>query len=103
MLNLLFFVAGDPEAGGNPFVSFIFIGLIFLIFWLFIIRPQSKRQKEIERKVGEMRKGDKIVTSGGVVGTLHTTDDDTVLLEIDKDVKVRILKNAIVDVNPNKK
>lgn len=93
----------DPQGGGNPLVSFVFLGLIFLIFWFFIIRPQSKKQKEIQQKVSEMRKGDKVVTSGGMVGSLHTTDDDSVLVEVDKDVKIRVLKSAIVDVNPNKK
>lgn len=92
----------DPE-GGSPFASFIFLGLIFFIFWFFIIRPQSKKQKEIQNKVSEMKKGDKVVTSGGMLGILHTSDEESVLLEVDKDVKVRVLKNAIVDVNPNKK
>ncbi|MCC5933938.1 MAG: preprotein translocase subunit YajC [Candidatus Cyclonatronum sp.] len=92
----------DPE-GGSPFASFIFLGLIFFIFWLFIIRPQSKKQKEIQQKVTEMKKGDKIVTSGGMLGILHSNDEETVLIEVDKEVKIRVLKNAIVDVNPNKK
>lgn len=92
----------DPE-GGSPFASFIFLGLIFFIFWFFIIRPQSKKQKEIQQKVTEMKKGDKIVTSGGMLGILHSNDEETVLLEVDKEVKIRVLKNAIVDVNPNKK
>jgi preprotein translocase subunit YajC len=92
----------DPE-GGSPFASFIFLGLIFFIFWFFIIRPQSKKQKEIQQKVSEMRKGDKVVSSGGLLGIVHTIDDESVLLEVDKDVKVRVLKTAIVDVNPNKK
>lgn len=92
----------DPE-GGSPFASFIFLGLIFFIFWFFIIRPQSKKQKEIQQKVTEMKKGDKIVTSGGVLGILHSNDEETVLIEVDKEVKIRVLKNAIVDVNPNKK
>lgn len=89
--------------GGSPFASFIFLGLIFFIFWFFIIRPQSKKQKEIQNKVTEMKKGDKVVTSGGMLGILQSTDDESVLIEVDKDVKVRILKSAIVDVNPNKK
>ncbi|AXI99907.1 protein translocase subunit yajC [Cyclonatronum proteinivorum] len=92
----------DPE-GGSPFASFIFLGLIFFIFWFFIIRPQSKKQKEIQQKVTEMKKGDKIVTSGGMLGILHSNDEETVLIEVDKEVKIRVLKNAIVDVNPNKK
>jgi len=93
---------GSPDGGGG-FESFIFLGLIFFIFWFFIIRPQSKKQKEIQTKVSEMKKGDKVVTSGGMLGILHSTEDESVMIEVDKDVKVRVLKSAIVDVNPNKK
>lgn len=100
MIELL--LMGDPQGGGSPFASFIFLGLIFFIFWFFIIRPQSKKQKEIERKVSEMKKGDKVVTSGGMLGILVSNDDESALVEVDKDVKVRILKTAIVDINPTK-
>ncbi len=93
----------DPEGGGGAFSSFIFLGLIFFIFWFFIIRPQSKKQKEIQQKVSDMKKGDKIVTSGGMLGILQQSDEETALVEIDKEVKVRVLKSSIVDVNPNKK
>ena len=93
--------AGDPESGGG-FTSLIFLAAIFLVFYLFIIRPQSKKQKEIQNKVTGMKKGDKVVTSGGVVGIVSSIEDDSIMLEIDKDVKVKLLKNAIVDVNPQK-
>ena len=97
----LLFVA-DPEGGGGGFTSLIFLAAIFLVFYLFIIRPQSKKQKEIQKKVSEMKKGDKIVTSGGMVGIVTSIEDDSIMLEVDKDVKVKLLKNAIVDVNPQK-
>ncbi len=94
--------AADPEGGGGGFTSLIFLAAIFLVFYLFIIRPQSKKQKEIQNKVSGMKKGDKVVTSGGVVGIVSSIEDDSIMLEIDKDVKVKLLKNAIVDVNPQK-
>ena len=100
-MNLLFFLAGDPSQGGG-FESLFFLVALFLVFYLFIIRPQSKRQKEIQKKVSEIKKGDKIVTSGGVVATVISTEETTVLAEIDKDVKVRFLKSAVVEVNPEK-
>lgn len=94
-------MAGDPSQGGG-FESLFFLVALFLVFYLFIIRPQSKRQKEIQNKVGAMKKGDKIVTSGGVVGIVNAIDESTILVEVDKDVKVRFLKTAITDVNPEK-
>jgi preprotein translocase subunit YajC len=93
---------GGAEGGGGTWTTLIFMGAIFVIFYWFIIRPQSKRQKEIKEKVNNVQKGDKIVTSGGMIANVSNVDDDTVLAEIDKGVKARFNKSAITDVNPNK-
>lgn len=91
---------GSPEDAG--WMNLIFLGLIFAVFYFFIIRPQSKRQKEIQEKVSNLEKGDKIVTTGGIIAQVTTIDEDSVLAEIDSGVKVRFQKNAITDVNPKK-
>lgn len=102
MLNLaILFLMGSPE-GDAGWMNLIFIGAIFLIFYWFIIRPQSQKQKEIQEKVSKMEKGDKIVTTGGMIAKVTTVDDDSVLAEIDSGVKARFKKSAITDVNPNK-
>lgn len=93
----LLLMAGEE---GSGWTSLIFMAAIFLIFYWFIIRPQSKRQKEIQEKVSKMEKGDKIVTSGGMVAQVTSVEDDSVLAEIDKGVKARFMKNSITDVNP---
>ncbi|MEX0928842.1 MAG: preprotein translocase subunit YajC [Balneolales bacterium] len=90
------------DQGDGGMTSLLFLAAIFAVFYFFIIRPQSKKQKEIQTKVSEMKKGDKVISSGGLVGTVGSIEDDSVMLEVDKDVKVRLLKNAIVDVNPKK-
>lgn len=100
MNTLLMFILADPDAGGGAFTSLFFLAAIFFVFYFFIIRPQHNKQKEIQNKVSEMRKGDKVVSSGGVVGTVHTIEDKSILLEVDKDVKIKLLKSAIADVNP---
>ncbi len=100
-MMIMLFLA-DPEGGGGGITSLIFLAAIFLVFYLFIIRPQSKKQKEIQNKVSQMKKGDKVVTSGGMVGIVSAIEDDSIMLEVDKEVKVKLLKNAIVDVNPEK-
>ena len=101
-LNIVLMMDGGQSGGGSMFPSLIMLVAIFGIFYFFIIRPQNKRQKERKDKVSNMKKGDKIVTSGGMIANVNTVDDDTVLAEIDKGVKARFNKSAITDVKPEK-
>jgi preprotein translocase subunit YajC len=98
MYALVLLLMGSPDDGA--YLNLIFLGLIFAVFYFFIIRPQTKKQKEIREKVNNLEKGDKVITSGGLVGHVNKIEDDSILLEIHKDVKARIMKNAISDVNP---
>lgn len=93
---------GSPSGDDGALINLLFLGALFFVFYFFIIRPQSKRQKEIQKKVEEMKKGDKVVTGGGLIGTVNTIDEETVLLEIDSGVKARFQKGSITDVNPGK-
>ncbi len=98
-----FFLLAPPDGeGGGAMINLLFLAAIFFVFYFFIIRPQTKRQKEIQKKVSEMKKGDKVVTGGGMYGIVNSIDEDTVLLEIDSGVKARFQKSSITDVNPGK-
>lgn len=100
----LIFLMGSPQQGGDGgMISLLFMAAIFVVFYLFIIRPQSKRQKEIQQKISSIKKGDKVVTNGGIIGIVSSIEDDSLLVEIDNNVKVRFLKNSVTDVNPQKK
>ncbi|PWN07859.1 preprotein translocase subunit YajC [Rhodohalobacter mucosus] len=102
-ISTIYFLMGNPEGGGDgAIINLLFLGALFFVFYFFIIRPQSKRQKEVQKKVSEMKKGDKAVTSGGMIGIVNTIDEETVLLEIDSGVKARFQKGSITDVNPGK-
>ena len=92
----------DGGAGNGGIINIVFLGAIFVVFYFFIIRPQSQQQKEIKRKVEGMKKGDKVVTGSGIIGILSSIEDDSVLVEVGSNVKIRFLKTAITDVNPNK-
>jgi len=94
---------GGGEGGDGAIINLLFLGALFFVFYFFIIRPQSKRQKEIQHKVSEMKKGDKVVTGGGMIGVVNSIDEETVLVEIDSGVKARFQKSSITDVNPGKK
>jgi preprotein translocase subunit YajC len=93
----------SPDTGGDGLIGLLFPLLLIVVFYLFLIRPQSKRQKEIQKKVDDLKKGDKVITNGGIVGTISSIEDDQVLIEIDTNVKVRFMKSSVVEVNPNKK
>lgn len=86
-----------PAAQGTGGASFwIMMILLFAVMWLFMIRPQRKQQKELEKFRNELKKGDKIVTAGGIYGTVDEISDRSVLVKVDGEVKLRIDKNSIV-------
>ena len=83
------------ETGSNNGSMFIMLALIFVVMWFFMIRPQRKQQKEMENFRNSLKNGDKVVTIGGIYGTIAEVKDTYVLLEVDKDVKIRVNKMAI--------
>lgn len=95
-LALILQAAPAGNAGGmGSFSGIIMIVLLFVVFYFFMIRPQSKRQKEIKNFRASMKVGDKVITSGGIYGRIKEINDDSVLLEIDENVRVRVDKNSV--------
>ena len=82
-------------AQGSGLSMWIMLALFFIVMWFFMIRPQSKQQKEMENFRNSLKNGDKVVTIGGIYGTIAEVKDNYVLLEVDKDVKIRVNKQAI--------
>ena len=98
-MKALYFVlqaapAASQQGGGAGF--WIMILALFLVMWLFMIRPQRKQQKEMERFRSELKKGDKVVTAGGIYGTVAEIQERSVLIKVDGEVKLRVDKNSIV-------
>ena len=95
-------IAMAPQGGeggsGSLISTVIMFGAIFAIFYFMIIRPQQKRAKEREKLLSNIEKGDKIVTSGGVHGTIVGLEDKTALIEIATNVKIKIERSAIGSV-----
>jgi len=81
-------------------MSFLPIVGMIAIFWFLIIRPQMKRQKEHQQKVAAMKKGDQVVTAGGLVGKVIKVDDVYVELELGTNVRVKAIKATIGDIIP---
>ena len=89
--------AGAEGAAAGGFLASPFLPLIaiFLIFYFMIIRPQRKRQKEHDKMLSGINRGDQIVTIGGFLGTVREVRDDTFQIELAENVRVRILKSAV--------
>ncbi len=99
-LPLLAAPTGGPQITGwqAQVLNLAPLLLIFVVFYLVLIRPQQQRQKKLSQMVGAMVKGDKVVTSGGMVGTVWAVkDDNTVVVQVG-DTRLDFLKSAIVQV-----
>ena len=88
--------AQAAQAQGGGWSMWIMLALIFVVMWFFMIRPQRKQQKELQNFRDSLKKGDKVVTVGGIFGTVAEIKDTTVLIEVDNHVKIRVSKNALV-------
>lgn len=97
-----FLIAMGPQpgqGGGGSLVStFIMFGAIFAIFYFMIIRPQQKRAKERDQLLSNLQKGDKIITNGGIHGTIEGLEEKTALVKISDNVKIKIERSAIATV-----
>ncbi len=99
MLELIAMAPQSGEGGGGGMIStIIMFGAIFLIFYFMIIRPQQKRAKERDKMLANIQKGDKVVTSGGVHGTIAGIDEKTVLLDVGDKVKLKVERSAVSSV-----
>ena len=95
-----FYVPMQAAAPANPLIQLMPMILIFGIFYFFIIRPQQKRQKNLSKMVEALKKGDKVVTSGGILGVVTSLQQDYVVIKTgDSDTtKMEVLKSAITGI-----
>ncbi|WP_260482677.1 preprotein translocase subunit YajC [Sphingomicrobium flavum] len=90
--------AAAPSAGASFFVQMFPLLLIFVIFWFLLIRPQQKRMKEHQATINAVKKNDKVVTGGGLIGKITKVTDDEVEIEIANGVRVMALKSTLSGV-----
>ena len=96
-MNILnMFLLQAPGQQGNSWSGLLMIVLIFVIFWLFFIRPQNKRAKEQQKFRENLQKGDKVVTIGGIHGKVEEVRENTVLVSVDHNTKIEFEKSAII-------
>jgi preprotein translocase subunit YajC len=101
---MLFSPAYAQAAGGAPagfdFISLMPLVLIFVVFYFLLIRPQQKKMKSHRDMIGGVKRGDKVLTGGGIIGTVVKVEDgdDVLLVEIAKDIRVRVARSTISDL-----
>ncbi len=97
-MNILTFILqANPgaQAQGGSMSFILMMVLIFAVMWFFMIRPQRKQQKELEKFRNELKKGSKVITAGGILGEVAEVSDRSVLIKVDGEVKLRVDKNFI--------
>jgi preprotein translocase subunit YajC len=98
LIRYIILAQQSPDAGAGFMQTIILFGLIFVIFYFMIIRPQQKRQKERQKMLDAVKKGDKIITSGGIHGSVIGVDEKTLLVQIADNVKVKVERGSVSGV-----
>lgn len=96
LLTVLLQAAQQATQKTGMMSSLLMIGLLIIVFWLFFIRPQSKKAKEQQKFRDELKKGDKVVTIGGFHGKITEVKEHTVMVSLAPDVEVELEKSALV-------
>lgn len=100
MLNYILMLAPAAVEGAEAgpmqkYSGLIMMLLIFVVFYLFMIRPQQKKQKELQQQRESLKKGDKVVTAGGIYGQVKEVQETTFLIEVSKDVTLKVDKGSV--------
>ncbi len=90
------FITLQAQQGGNPLMTFLMFGLIIVVFYFFMIRPQMKRQKELRKFQESLKKGDKVIIAGGVYGKVSEVKDEYIMVEIADNVEVKVAKSTVI-------
>jgi preprotein translocase subunit YajC len=96
--------AGQRGAGGGAgqmWSTLFVLGSFILIFYFLLIRPQQKRQKEMQKMIAALKRGDRVVLSSGFYATIWDIKDDRLVVKLSEEIKVEVLKSAIQQVLPN--
>lgn len=98
MLNFIFLQAATAAEGApqqNSWSFWVMMIAIFVVFYFFMIRPQQKKQKELQKQRDAIKKGDKVITAGGIYGVIKEVQETTFLIEVSKDVTIKVDKGSV--------
>ena len=101
LITLLVFIGGcvpapeGGEEGGFDWTIIIFLVLIFGVFYFLIIRPQRRRQKQHDELMLELKRGDKVITTGGIYGVVESLSDDSIVIKIESGATLRVARSSV--------
>jgi preprotein translocase subunit YajC len=98
--HLALWAQASPQSG-LPFI--ISMGAIFVLMYLLLIMPAQRRQKKVSQMLANLKNGDKVVTNGGIYGTIVGLEDDSIQLRIAEQVKIKVARNAVAGLQLEKK
>ncbi|HJX13366.1 MAG TPA: preprotein translocase subunit YajC [Dehalococcoidales bacterium] len=87
---------GTPQEPGSIWPMIIFLVVIFGLFYLLMIRPQRRRQKQHETLMRELQKGDRVMTAGGIYGTIDSLAEDSVVIKVESGTTLRVARGSVV-------
>jgi preprotein translocase subunit YajC len=101
MANFVYlFYLGQPASGtagqSNPLLTFLPLILVFVVFYFFMIRPQMKKQKEMNAYRSSLKRGDKVITTGGIYGRVYEVKDNYVTIDVGGEIKLKVDKSALL-------
>ncbi|MCF8104669.1 MAG: preprotein translocase subunit YajC [Desulfohalobiaceae bacterium] len=100
------YAMGQPAGGaggqGNPLVAFMPLIILFVIFYFLLIRPQQKKAKEHKAMLGNLKKGDKVITGGGLYGRITAINDDVISLDLGNNLQVKVNRGYISSLTDKK-
>jgi len=85
---------GEPGAGAS-FLPIILLVLLFAMFYMVLIKPQRKRQKEHQQLVEELKRGDKVITAGGIYGVIENTSEDSIVIKVESGATIRMARTSV--------
>lgn len=94
-MNKIFFLQVSEVDDNSGILNIAFLVIIFVIFYFFMVRPQNKKRKELQNMRDTLKKGDSVVTIGGIHGKVAEVKDSTIVLSIDQNIKIKVDKSAV--------
>ncbi len=87
--------SGEEPAGGFDWMLIVFLVLIFGLFYFLFIRPQRKRQKQHQQLVQELKRGDNVITAGGIFGVIENVSEDSIVIKVESGTTIRVAKDSV--------